>query len=47
MQVWREGSTGAFADTAVDMTLGLRSSLDNADALTTCPQPQPQQALIA
>ena len=39
MAVWREGVIGALADNAVDMTL----RLDNADALTTCPQRQPQQ----
>jgi putative transposase len=44
MAVWRDGITGALGDRAVDMAL----RLDNADALTTCPQsPQPQQALIA
>jgi len=49
MAVWRGGVTGALGDTAVDMTLVLRTSLDNAGALPTCPQPpQPQQeALIA
>ena len=48
MQVWREGTTGALGDTAVDMTLVLRTSLDNAGALPTCPQPpQQQDALIA
>ncbi len=40
LAVWREGVTGALAGNAVDMTL----SLDNADALPTCPQrQQPQQ----
>jgi putative transposase len=45
LAVWRDGVTGAFDDTAVDMTL----RLDNAGALPTCPQrPQQQQdALIA
>jgi putative transposase len=38
MTVWREGITGEFEGTAVDMTL----RLDNADALSTYPQP-PQQ----
>jgi putative transposase len=35
MAVWRDGVTGALGERAVDMTL----RLDNADALTTCPQP--------
>ena len=45
MEVWRDGTTGALGETAVDMTL----RLDNAGALPTCPQPpqQPQEALIA
>jgi putative transposase len=44
MSVWRDGVTGAFGETAVDMTL----RLDNAVALPTCPQPpQQQQILIA
>jgi putative transposase len=45
MTVWREGLGGALADQAVDMTL----RLDNARALSACPQPQQQQqtALIA
>ena len=43
MAVWRDGITGALGARAVDMTLVLRTSLDNADALTTYPQPQPQQ----
>jgi putative transposase len=48
MQVWRDGTTGALGDTAVDMTLVLRTSLDNAAALSTCPQPpQPPEILIA
>jgi len=42
MAVWREGITGALSGTAVDMTL----RLDNARALTTCPQPQ-QQVKVA
>jgi putative transposase len=47
--VWREGTTGPLGATAVDMTLVLRTSLDNAGALPTCPQPplQQQEALIA
>ena len=43
MAVWRDGVTGALGARAVDMTLVLRTSLDNADALPTYPQPQPQQ----
>jgi len=43
MQVWREGTTGALGETAVDMTL----RLDNAGALPTCPQPQQLQKMIA
>jgi putative transposase len=44
LAVWRAGVTGPLAATAVDMTL----RLDNAGALPTGPQPQPQtQALIA
>jgi hypothetical protein len=39
MTIRREGVTGLLADNAVDMTL----RLDNADALTTCPQRQQQQ----
>jgi putative transposase len=48
MAVWHSGVTGELGDTAVDMTLVLRTSLDNAAALPTCPQPpQQQEALIA
>jgi putative transposase len=49
MVVWREGGlTGPLGDRAVDMTLVLRTSLDNAAALPTCPQPpQQQKALVA
>lgn len=48
MAAWRDGVFGELGDKAVDMTLVLRTSLDNADALPTCPQPpQQQQALIA
>jgi len=36
MAVWREGTTGALGNGAVDM-------MDNARALPTCPQPQQQQ----
>jgi len=43
MSVWRLGTTGTLANTAVDMTL----RLDNAKALPTCPQPQQQQACAA
>ena len=39
MAVWREGVTGLLGENAVDMTL----RLDNAAALPTCPQRQPQQ----
>jgi putative transposase len=45
MAVWRAGG-GAGAEEAVDMTLVLRTSLDNAGALPTSPQPLPQQALM-
>jgi putative transposase len=45
MQVWRAGTTGALGETAVDMTLVLRTSLDNAGALPTCPQPPQQQEI--
>lgn len=47
MAVWRAGVTGVLGDRAVDMTLVLRTSLDNAGALPTSPQPPQQQALIA
>src|SRR5882672_2213964 len=43
MAVWRAGVTGALGDRAVDMTLVLRTSLDNAGALPTSPQPPQQQ----
>jgi putative transposase len=46
MLVWREGTTGALGQSAVDMTLVLRTSLDNAGALPTCPQPQQQQKIL-
>jgi putative transposase len=46
MQVWRAGTTGALGETAVDMTLVLRTSLDNAAALPTGPQPQQQQEIL-
>jgi putative transposase len=38
MAIWREGITGELGEKAVDMTL----RLDNADALSTCPQQQHQ-----
>jgi putative transposase len=48
LAVWREGVTGALGASAVDMTLVLRTSLDNAGALPTSPQPQHQpERLIA
>jgi len=43
MAVWRDGTTGALDGQAVDMTLVLRTSLDNAGALPTSPQPPHQQ----
>ena len=43
MAIWRDGVTGALGNTAMDMTL----RLDNADALTTCPQPPQQQQVYA
>ena len=43
MAVWRDGTSGGFIDTAVDMTL----RLDNAGALPTYPQPQQQQQQTA
>jgi len=46
MAVWREGATGEIGQ-AVDMTLLVPRSLDNADALPTYPQPQQQQANVA
>jgi putative transposase len=36
MAVWRDGTSGALGEKAVDM-------MDNAKALPTCPQPQQQQ----
>ena len=44
VEVWCEAMVGVLPPTAVDMTLLLRSNLDNADALPTSPQPQQQQA---
>src|SRR5438876_177469 len=43
MAAWRESTTGALGGQAVDMTLVLRTSLDNASALPTSPQPPHQQ----
>ena len=43
MAVWRVGKIAALGETAVDMTL----RLDNASALSTCPQPEQQQELAA
>jgi putative transposase len=43
MAIWRVGTTGTLGDRAVDMTLVLRTSLDNAGALPTSPQPPQQQ----
>jgi putative transposase len=40
MAVWRDGTSGALGERAVDM-------MDNARALPTCPQPQQQQQLCA
>lgn len=44
--VWRDGAIGEFGE-AVDMTLLVPRSLDNAGALPTYPQPQQQQARVA
>jgi putative transposase len=46
MAVWRESTTGEISE-AVDMTLLVPRSLDNAGALPTYPQPQQQQARVA
>jgi len=43
MAVWRTGVSDDDAGGPVDMTLLLRRSLDNAGALPTSPQAQPQQ----
>ena len=40
MAVWRDGVTGALGDAGCGYD---RCDLDNADALPTYPQPQPQQ----
>jgi putative transposase len=42
MAVWRAGITGVLGESALDMTLVLRTSLDNAGALPTSPQPPHQ-----
>src|SRR5205823_8398781 len=51
MAAWRAGTAGTFDGQAVDMTLVLRTSLDNAGALPTSPQPpqppQQQQDFVA
>src|SRR5215472_10514844 len=49
MAVWRAGVLGQseIGQVSVDMTLLLRRSLDNAGALTTSPQAQPQQPRVA
>jgi len=46
MAAWRDGTTGALDGQAVDMTLVLRTSLDNAAALPTSPQPPQQQKVL-
>jgi putative transposase len=46
MAVWRASVAGAVREGAVDMALVLRTSLDNAGALPTCPQPLLRQTLI-
>src|SRR5271163_3830082 len=43
MAVWRQGTTGALGNMAVDMTL----RLDNARALPTYPPPPQQQKLLS
>jgi putative transposase len=43
MEVWRKGTTGTLPPGAVDMTLVVRTSLDNAGALTTYPPHQLKQ----
>jgi hypothetical protein len=45
MAVWRGGVTGELGDTAVDMTLVLRTSLDNAAALVSRPAGSHRQPL--
>jgi len=46
MAMWRDSTTGDIAE-AVDMTLLVPRSLDNAGALPTYPQQQQQQARVA
>ena len=43
MAIWREAMIGALPPMAVDMTLALKASLDDAIASTTAPQPSQQQ----
>jgi len=44
MVVWRDGPSGGFGNTAVDMTpRDFARGLDDAGASPTCPQPQLQQ----
>ena len=43
MAVWRAAVTGDLVGRAVDMAPRLARGLDNAGALTTCPQPLLQQ----
>ena len=43
MEVWREKMGNALPPMAVDMTLAVAASLDDATASTTSPQPQQQQ----
>jgi putative transposase len=43
LAVWRAGVTDPLGERAVDTTLVLRTSLDNAGALPTSPQPPRQQ----
>ena len=43
MTVWREAMIGALPPMAVDMTLALQASSDDATASPTYPQPQQQQ----
>ena len=45
MAAWRDGTTGALGDQAVDMTL-VRGSLDNAAALPTYPQPRNSSRIL-
>jgi hypothetical protein len=43
MAIWREAMIGALPPIAVNMTLALKASLDDAIASTTSTQPQQQQ----